>query len=90
VDSSFIEALSVGMTVTPQCSVWHLLQSLSDVEKSAVVETMRRCVSTARADKPYSFSWLSRLLTDSGKGDIAAITLRRHMRGECSCDGSTR
>lgn len=78
------------MSVTPQCSVWMLIESLDEEERAAVLETLRRCKSTAMADKNFTFSWLSKLLADTGKGEIAGYTLRRHMRGECSCDGSTR
>ena len=87
---SFIEALSSGMSVTPTCSVWQLLGSLDEKEREAVIETMRRCASSAQADKQFTFSWLSKLLSENSKGNVAEYSLRRHMRGGCACDGSTR
>lgn len=87
---SLIAALSAGRADPGKCPVGHFLKSLPDDEFNAVIEAMRRCRSTEPEDKGFNFAWLSQTLAANDKPLIRDVKFRRHMRGECSCDDSTR
>lgn len=85
-----LEALAAGAKSASKCSVGNFIKSLPDDEREAVLTALRRCKSEAPEDSGFNFSWLSSVLEDSGRSGLKPPALRRHMRGECNCDGSTR
>lgn len=85
-----LEALASGAQPTKKCLVGQYVRSLSDAEREAVIAALRRCKSSAPEDSGFNFSWLSTVLEEAGGSNIKPAGLRRHMRGECNCDGSTR
>lgn len=89
-ESDLISLLAVGDKPISKCTVSKLLLSLDETEREAVLETMRKCRSQDMEYKAFTFSWLCKVLESSGKPTPTVVSFRRHMRGECACDGSTR
>lgn len=86
----FLAALASGSQPTVKCHVGQFLRSLDDDERDAVLTALRRCRSESPDDSGFTFSWLATVLEENNKGSLKPPSLRRHMRGECNCDGSTR
>lgn len=88
--SSLIGALSTGNVNSKRCPVGAFMNTLPEDEFNAIIEAMRRCRSSEPEDKNFTFVWLSKTLEENGKPKLGEVRFRRHMRGECSCDESTR
>lgn len=88
--SKLIEALSKPPAENRmQCSYRQFVQDLDADERKALDTAVARCRSTDRQDRHYSFRWLARVISETG-ARMSDYTIRRHMRGDCSCDESSR
>jgi hypothetical protein len=90
VSDQLLDALNTGQVSTGRCSVGQFLRSLPPEERDAILVAMRRCSSDAPDTKNFNFSWLSKTLEENGKPLVKGVAFRRHVRGECTCDGSLR
>lgn len=73
----------------PRCTVWVIRESLSEEDRQAMDEAIRK-IREARSQglrsgqSGYNCRWLQEILVQEGH-PISALTLQKHVRHQCSC-----